>query len=254
MRPLKPARKYVTLLSLLAVCCLATVTKAQEEPRELVVFAGAGMRRPLVEIGNTFEQRHGIRVVYDFEGSGRLGNKILVGQRPDVFIPGSEKWAKILKEGGYIKDYVPIAYHTPVIITPKENSQVSSLIDFADKDHEIVLGDMKTAAIGRVSEAILQKACIDLSRVNVKARGLTVKQLVLWVEGNNAEASIVWQADANQSGKVRTILIPEEYNITARIDACRLTQDRAESSQFMHYLMSSESKDIFTKHGFQVVE
>jgi molybdate transport system substrate-binding protein len=249
--------KRSLFLILAITACLSFVSFsaiARDSSSELLVFAGAGMRRPLVEIGKNFQQRYGIRVVYDFEGSGRLGNKILVGQKPDIFIPGSEKWANILKDKGHIKDYVPIAYHTPVIITPKHNSKVWSLKDFTNTNNEIVLGHIKAAAIGRVSEAIFQKAGIDPSRITVKARGLTVKQLVVWVEGNNADASIVWRADATQSGKVKTIVIPEAYNVISRIPVCRLTRDKAESSQFMDYLISSESKDIFTKHGFQTVE
>ena len=53
---------------------------------------------PLNEIGRVFERQYGVRVLYDYAGSGRLGNKILSGQIPDVFIPGSEKWANILHE------------------------------------------------------------------------------------------------------------------------------------------------------------
>lgn len=61
--------------------------------QEILVFAGAGMRRPLIEVGRRFERTSGVKVIYDFAGSGRLGNKVLVGQWPDIFIPGSAKWA-----------------------------------------------------------------------------------------------------------------------------------------------------------------
>ena len=75
----------------------------------LLVFAGAGMRLPLDVIGKEFEKHYHVQVVYDYEGSGRLGNKILAGQRPDVFISGAERWAKILKEKDYVRSYAPIA-------------------------------------------------------------------------------------------------------------------------------------------------
>ena len=242
---------------LAVVCCLemlACFSFAGDRSGELMVFAGAGMRRPLVEIGERFYQRSAIKIVYDFEGSGRLGNKILVGQKPDVFIPGSEKWAKILQEKGHIQDYTPIAYHTPVIIMPPGNHTVTSLMDFTRQSRRIVLGDIKTAAIGRVSDKIFRKAGLDPSKIEVKARGLTVKQLVAWIEGNNADASIVWQADANQSGKVKTIAIPENWNVIARIPVCPLNGAGPEASKFADYLSGVESKTIFSKHGFRTVE
>jgi len=227
---------------------------AQDPAAELLVFAGAGMRRPLVEIGTLFSRQTHIKIVYDFEGSGRLGNKILVGQKPDVFIPGSEKWAAILKAKDQIQAYTPIAYHTPVIITPPGNNKLASLMDFRNGSNRIVLGDVKTAAIGRVSEQILRKAGLDVSTLNVKARGLTVKQLVAWIEGSNADASIVWQADANQSGKVKTVAIPENCNVIARIPVCRLNGAKPEASVFVDYLTGFESKSVFSKHGFRTVE
>ena len=220
---------------------------------EILVFAGAGMRIPLSEIGQRFEEKSGIKVVYDFAGSGRLGNKILMGQHPDLFIPGSDKWAKILKEKGMIKAYVPMAYHTPVIITPEQNHKVNSLNDFLLPGNKVVLGDPKAAAIGGISSAIFEKAGMDESKLAIRARGMTVKQLILWIEGNNADAAIVWQADAVQSGKVRRIDIPDAYRVTNIIPVCPMSEDKT-ASEYMTYLMGDEGKAIFEKHGFMVMK
>ena len=246
-------KRYGVFLSVLFFLVSSTAC-AQKESKELLVFAGAGMRFPLNEIGKKFEKEYGVKVLYDYEGSGRLGNKILVGQTPDAFIPGSDRWAKILKKKGYITDYVPVAYHTPVIITPKENSKVNSLEDFVNKKNRIVLGDVKASAIGGASAAIFDKAGLNASRMQIKARGVTVKQLVFWVEGNNADASIVWKADALQSGNVRFISIPEQYNAVNIIPVCQMVRDKEEASQYVRYLLSPEAKRIFKKHGFEVVK
>ena len=247
-------KKYVALFLVISVCFVPSTAFAQKESKELLVFAGAGMRLPLNEIGEKFERKYEVKVVYDYEGSGRLGNKILVGQTPDVFIPGSDRWAKILKEKGYIRDYTPIAYHTPVIITPNGNIKINSLTDFINNKNRIVLGDIKACAIGGVSAAIFKKADLEESKMNVKARGVTVKQLVLWIEGNNADASIVWKADAVQSGKVRIIDIPEQYNFISIIPVCQMVKHKKETSQYVRYLLSAEGKKIFRKYGFEVVK
>ncbi|MCK5507931.1 MAG: molybdate ABC transporter substrate-binding protein, partial [Desulfobacterales bacterium] len=217
-------------------------------------FAGSGMRVPLSEIGERFEKLYGIKVIYDFGGSGRLGNKILVGQSPDVFISGSNKWAKILKEKGHVRDYTPIAYHTPVIITPKGNGKVNSLGDFLNSNNRLVLGDDRAAAIGGASAAIFKKAGLEESRMNVRAKGQAVKQLVLWIEGNNADASIVWKADAVQSGRVRIIGIPEQYNVKSIIPVCQMVKHKKETNEYINYLLGVEGKAVFKKHGFEVVE
>ena len=254
MKAISDLKNFRVFLTLLLACLVSSTAFAQKESKELLVFAGAGMRLPLNEIGKNFEKKYRVKVLYDYEGGGRLGNKILVGQNPGVFIPGSDRWAKILKEKGYINDYTPIAFHTPVIVTPKGNSKVNSLSDFLDSDNRIVLGDIKACAIGRVSAAIFKKAGLEESQMNLKARGVTVKQLVLWVEGNNADASIVWRADAIQSGKVRFIDIPEQYNSISIIPVCRMVKHKKQASQYLGYLLSSEGKEIFRKYGFEVVK
>ncbi|MEW5804119.1 MAG: molybdate ABC transporter substrate-binding protein [bacterium] len=258
----------------LAVAVLLSVPDsfAQKQLKEILVFAGAGMQSPLDEIGKKFEERYGVKVIYDYEGSGRLGNKILVGQSPDVFIPGSEKWARILKEKGYINDYTPIAYHTPVIITQKGNGSIGSLHDLADLNNRIVLGDAEAAAIGGPSTEILKKAGLDESKMNIKARGITVKQLVLWVEEKNADASIVWRADAVQSGKVKIIEIPEKYNCINMIPVCQMAKgnDNAAApdksnvtdngtgsqwaSRYISLVLSDEGKGIFARYGFEAAK
>lgn len=253
MKALKHFGKYKVLVLSILICLISSNVFCQSESKEILVFAGAGMRLPLSEIGKSFEKKYGVKVVYDFAGSGRLGNKILVGQTPDIFIPGSDKWAKILKEKGYIRNYTPVAYHTPVIITPSGNGKVKTLKDFINPDNRIVLGDAKACAIGGISTKIFKKAGLDESMMNVKARGVTVKQLVLWVEGNNADASIVWKADAVQSGKVRIVSIPAEYNVTNIIPVCQVAEHKEAATQFVNYVLGSEGKEIFKKHGFKVV-
>ena len=247
-------KKYKMFLVTLLACFVSSTLFAQKVPKEILVFAGAGMRAPLDEIGKRIEKLYGITVIYDYEGTGRLGNKILAGQTPDIFIPGSDKWAKILKTKGYVECYTPVAYHTPVIITPEGNSKVNSLGAFSGSSNRLVLGDIKTCAIGGASAAIFKKAGFEESRMNIKARGLTVKQLVLWVEGNNADASIVWKADAVQSDKVRIIDIPKQYNITSIIPVCKMIKDKKEAAEYINYLLGIKGKSIFKKYGFDVVK
>ncbi len=221
----------------------------------LLIFAGAGMRLPLDVIGKEFGKLHRVQVIYDYEGSGRLGNKIFAGQKPDLFIPGSEIWANILKKKGYIKSCFPIAYHIPVIITPLNDFKVNSLKDFLKKDVRLVLGDPKACAIGKIDKKIFKKAGLKQSEMNVIALGLTVKQLVHWIEGNNADASIVWRADAIQSGKVRIVYIPEKLNVIIKIPVCIMAQapHKKLAEKYVKYLLT-DGKIVFSKYGFKILK
>ncbi|MDY6854207.1 MAG: molybdate ABC transporter substrate-binding protein [Thermodesulfobacteriota bacterium] len=247
-------QRYKVFLVALIVCFVSSLVFADKEPKEILVFAGAGMRAPLNESGEIIEKLYGVRILYDYGGSGRLGNKILAGQTPDVYIPGSGKWAKILKAKGYVEDYSPVAYHDPVIITPQRSGKVNSLDDFSDKGNRLVLGDVKACAIGEASAVIFEKAGMEESAMNIISRGFTVKQLILWIEGNNADAAIVWKADAIQSGRVKIIEIPVKYGIRSIIPVCLMLKRKKEANVYIHYLLSEAGRAIFKKHGFNVME
>ena len=222
---------------------------------EVLVFAGSGMRVPLEEIGKNFTAETGIQVVYDFDGSGRLGSKILMGVKPDIFVPGSDTWALKLKDEGYVKDCVPVAYHTPVIITPKGNHRIKSLRDLSSKNIKLALGDARAAAIGRNNQRLFEKIELDRSALNIVARGIAVKQLVQWVESGSVDASIVWRADAVQSGNVEMIEIPEGVNLIDSIPLCLMANPSNidEASIFWTYLLNDGPK-MFAKHGFQPIQ
>ena len=235
------------------VFLIVMMTSNAHAKDKIIVFAGAGMRKPLVEAGEIFESRFDVEVVYDFEGSGRLSGKIVAGQKPDVFIPGSMKWADQLKEDGYVSGYEKIAKHIPVIITPKGESKVKGLSDFSCKDINLVLGDARACAIGRVEKKIFEKAGLSEEEMNVKARGATVKQLLQWIEFGNGDASIVWLADARESGNVSIIDIPAEFNNISAIPVCSMCDAplQEKAKLYIEYLLT-EGKEIFRKCGFEV--
>ncbi len=221
----------------------------------LLVFAGAGMRTALDEIAVQFEAESGIRVVHDYEGSGRLASKIMAGQKPDVFIPGAEKWANLLKDKGHVKTYFGLAYHIPVILAPANNAKVNSLRDFTKQEVRLVLGDSKACAIGRTGARLLEKAGVDETKLNVIARGVSVKQLVRWVEFGNADATIAWHADGFQNDKVRIVPIPEEVNCADIIPGCEMTNapHPEAAAKYLEYL-AAHGRKVFEKHGFKSME
>ncbi|MCD4755307.1 MAG: substrate-binding domain-containing protein, partial [Deltaproteobacteria bacterium] len=136
----------------------------------------------------------------------------------------------------------------------ERNNKVKSLGDFVDNNNRIVLGNAKATAIGEASAVILKKAGLNESNINIRARGISVKQLVMWIEKHNADASIVWKADAIQSRKVKPIDIPEQYISTYIIPVCQMIRHKEEASQYIHYLLSAEAKGIFWDYDFDVVK
>ncbi|WP_456395352.1 molybdate ABC transporter substrate-binding protein [Desulfurobacterium sp.] len=236
----------------LAVSILFIVfTTLQALASDIIVFAGAGMRGPLDAIGEIFEKLYGVRVVYDYEGSGRLGNKILAGQIPDIFIPGSMRWANVLKKKNLIAYCFPIAYHIPVVVVPKGDSRVNGFYDISNKNVKVVVGDPKACAIGKVTQKIFSKAGLKERNLNIVAYGVTVKQVLHWVENRNADAGIVWRSDAVSSPSVQLFPIPEQFNIKSIIPVCviKYSKEKEVVKSYVKFLKMQGFK-IFEDFGF----
>jgi len=242
--------KLFSTVIIVGVFLMAFDVYSQELP-EILVFAGAGMRQPLDEIGKAFEIKYNTKVLYDYEGSGRLGNKILAGQKPDVYIPGGEQWAKLLKEKGYVTNYQAVALHIPVIITPHENVKVNALHDFLKKEVRVVLGDSRVCAIGKAGSLIFKNAGLDESNMNLLAKGVTVKQILYWVRQNNADAGLVWRADAIQAGGLRIIAIPKNINYIDMIPVCtmRSSEHPEAAAKYIDFILH-KGRIQFKKDGF----
>ncbi len=240
-----------SLIAIIVGVLLMAFDAFPQESPEILVFAGAGMRQPLDKIGKTFAKKYKTNVIYDYEGSGRLGNKILAGQRPDVYIPGAERWAELLKEKGYVKNYQAVALHVPVIITPPDNLKVNSLHDFLKQGVKIVLGDGRACAIGKAGSLIFKNAGLDKTKMNVIAGGATVKQILYWVRQNNADAGLVWRADAIQAGGLRILSISKNINYIDMIPVCTMCSPRhpERASKYIEFVLQ-EGKEQFKKDGF----
>ena len=227
---------------------------ATEEAHSLLVYCGAGMRKPMDELGSLFEEEYGIPINYNYAGSNTLLSQMELTQMGDVYMPGATYYFDIAKEKG-ITDYEQrVAYHVPVIAVPKGNpAGITSLADLAKPGVTVILGDSKAAAIGRLGDKILEKNGIyDTVANNTIARGATVNELVVYTSMKQADASIIWADLVVNSEKMEIVEIPREQNIVKIIPIGTLTfsEKKDVATKFVDFVASPEGKAIFEKHGF----
>ena len=227
---------------------------ATEEPHSLLVYCGAGMRKPMDEIGSLFFEEYGIPINYNYAGSNTLLSQMELTQMGDVYMPGATYYFDIAKEKG-ITDYEQrVAYHVPVIAVPKGNpAGITSLADLAKPGVTVILGDSKAAAIGKLGDKILEENEIyDAVANNTIARGATVNELVVYTSMKQADASIIWEDLVVNSEKMEIVEIPREQNIIKIIPIGTLTfsEKKDAATKFVDFVASPEGKAIFEKHGF----
>lgn len=243
------------LLSIVSFVLLATSSFAAD----LIVFAGAGLIKPMQELKQNFEQTHQIKIKIHYGSSGEIFGQLSAGQAADVFIPGAEKYTQdALKNGWIIEDTIHnIVYHIPTIATPKGNpAHITGLMDLKKSDIRVSIGDPKAPAIGRVAKKIMTKCGIyETVKPNIKVLAPTVNQLLIYVALNQVDAAIIWKdltTWAEAKGKIEVVPIEKQYNIIKTIPTaiCSRAQNRQMATVFNSYIASAEGRQIWVKWGF----
>ena len=246
------------ILLMILVCSVITpgcIDDTQEQtPESLLVYCGAGMRKPMDEIGSLFEEECGVSVNYNYAGSNTLLAQMELTQRGDVYMPGATYYFDCARDKG-LTDYEQlIAYHVPVIAVPGGNpANITSLDDLTKPEVEVILGDPKAAAIGKLGDKILEKNGIyDVVDSNVIARGATVNELIIYISMKQADASIIWEDLVVYSDKMEVVAIPVGQNIIKIVPIGTLTasEQNVTATKFVDFVASPEGKAIFEKHGF----
>ncbi len=248
-----------TLLILVLLCCtlgLRTAAQAAEKTT-LMVYAGAGIRPALDELGKAFESKTGIRIDYNYKGSGCLLPDVLMSREGDVYIPGELYYMKQAVDRKLVKPgFKVVATMTTTLLVPTNNpKQIKTVQDLAKPGVQLGLGDVQAVAAGRAAKEVLTKAGVwDQASKNIVTTGQNVTELSNLVKLGQLDATIVW----NTTGALYTkreltaLTIPAKYAVVVPVPAGVVTfsTHAKEAQRYLDFLASKEGKAIFLKHGF----
>jgi len=126
-------------------------------PATLLVYSGAGLKKPVEEIDAAFQKQTGIKVTYAFGGSAQLNSQILLTKKGDVYLPGDVEELAPLKE--MVKWKKDVVYHLPALAVPKTNpAGVRTLADLGRPGVKVALGDPQANPIGKLADRLLQES------------------------------------------------------------------------------------------------
>ncbi|MBW2030992.1 MAG: molybdate ABC transporter substrate-binding protein [Deltaproteobacteria bacterium] len=242
------------LATLLIIASVLSVSAA-----EIHFYAGAGLRQPVDQLIEDFQEKTGHRVLADYDGGGRLLARIIASGRGDLFMPGAFFYIEKLKDRGMIWSWQPVVHHTPVIAVNKSSTKkVTKFEDLAKPGVRLALGDPKAMAFGRTAFKILERSGLKPRIVaNVVVYGGTVKQLALYVAQGYVDASIVGRSDAFQfRDRVEMIPIPSAYFEAETVAVAVLTTAlaREAATALQDFVSSPKAINVFQKFGFLPLE
>ena len=230
-----------------------TSAAAASQGTSILVYAGAGLKDPLAELGPMFTKETGIEVQYTWGGAGTLVSQMNLTRKGDVFMPGSTVEFATAKSQGLVNDSKYIAYHIPVIVVQKGNPKnITSLADFTQSGLKVGLGDANAMAIGKASAKMFKALNITAAvEKNVVTRTPTVNVLTTAVKTGQVDAAVL-TLDQYDPASMEKIDIPLDLNVVliTPIGATTFSQNTDAANQFVDFVASDEGKAVFVKHGF----
>lgn len=261
---MKKAIALITIVILAGLLCTAGCTSQQAPATgdnttpgatdtSILVYSGAGLKKPMNEIGAAFTEKTGINVEYNFAGSGTLISQMELSRKGDAFIPGGTPDYRIAQDKGLVGEPGYVAYHVPIIAVQKGNPQnITSVDDFARPGLKIALGGANSTAIGRAGDKLFQKhGILDAVEKNVVLRAPTINEVVVAMNMGTADAALL-TLDMINPETMDTIDLPQEDGLTliVPIGSTTFTAQPDAARQFATFVTSDEGKAIFAKHGF----
>jgi molybdate transport system substrate-binding protein len=232
------------------------------------VFAAASLSEAFTELGARLERRTSpLHATFNFAGSQQLAAQIEQGAPADVFASADPQWMAYVQEHGLLAEAPrDFARNHLTIVVPKTNpGHIEQLQDLARPGVKLVLG-AEAVPVGRYSRAALGKLSAapgfgsdyaDRVLRNIVSNEENVKGVVAKVQLGEADAGIVYRSDVTPkvAEKVRTLDIPEAYNVIATYPVAIVAgaANPAAAATFVKVLLSPEGQAVLRMHGFTPV-
>ncbi|MDD1723573.1 MAG: molybdate ABC transporter substrate-binding protein [Methanospirillum sp.] len=226
-----------------------------KNPDALLIYSGAGLKKPMQAMGSAFTNETGIPVVFNFQGSGALLTQMDITHKGDIFVPGGTADYKNAKEKDLVGEPEYLAYHVPMIAVQKGNPKnITTIEDFAKPGLKLGLGDIKATAIGAAGDKLFKKLGIDGDvEKNVVVRAATINELVTALNAGSIEASLLTKDQIDEKTmdaiELRDV---NDYVLIVPISVTTFSRQPEKSQKFVDFAASDAGKAFFKKFGFPV--
>ena len=252
MAALRPA---IALLALAIASC-----GRPDGPMTLTVSVAASLQNAMNELAPLYERSQpGVKLIFNFGGSGALAQQIESGAPADVFLSAAPKPMDVLASKGLILPDTrrDLLHNQLVLIVSRDSPGPDSFQALAgDKVKLIALGDPSSVPAGDYGRQVLETLGIWASVQPKLVLAKDVRQVLSYVETGNVEAGIVYATDARESEKVlvaATAPAGSHAPIVYPVAVTRDSHDAAAARAFVAYLAGRDAGAVFTRHGFTTV-
>lgn len=247
---------FIMGVALLAAGCSRGSQETDEtNPKLLYVAAASDLAPAFEEIGRSFEQSTGIRVVYNFGSTGMLASQIENGAPVDVFAAANIEFIDGLERKGLIiPDTKALYARGRITIWMKADSplRIERLEDLARPEVErVAIANPEHAPYGAAARQALQSVRVwDIVQPKC-VFGENVRQTLQYAQSGNVSVSVVALSLSVQSDG-RWILIPEEMHkpLDQALAVMNRSRRQQQARQLVAFINGEHGRPIMRKYGF----
>lgn len=238
---------------------LAMLSPAQAQPRGPVVLAAASLQEGLSEAADRWAALGHARPVLSFAGSSALARQIAAGAPADLFISADEEWMDYVAARKLLRPGSRAAFlsNRLVLIAPVDSRLRLAIgrgfpIARALGTGRLAMADPAAVPAGKYGRAALTKLGVWPGVAGRIASAENVRAALALVERGEAPLGIVYATDAKASARVRIVgVFPTVSHppIIYPLALLRAARNR-DADAFRRFLLSSQGKAIFVRHGF----
>lgn len=243
------------VLLLLFSACARQQSPAEQQRQEITVAAASDLTPAFEEIGRTFEQATGIKVVYSFGSTGNLARQIENGAPMDVFAAANVEYVDGLEQKGLIiPDTKALYARGRITIWLRADSplKIDKLEDLARADvKRIAIANPEHAPYGVAAREALQSTGIWDGVKEKLVLGENVRMTLQYAETGNVDVALVALSLSMQS-KGRWLLVPEELHkpLNQALAVVKNTKHEQQARQFAAFINGPQGRPIMRKYGF----
>lgn len=256
--------KKMVMVGVAIFLCMALAAQGQTEsagePVEILISAAASLTDCMNELKSAYTAAHPlVTVKANYGSSGALQQQIEQGAPADIFFSAGAKQMQALKDKGLMDDATiqDLLENKLVLIVPKGTTPIASLQDLANSGvKRIAVGDPKSVPAGQYAdEAFRSLGLLDAVKDKL-VYAKDVREVLSWVETGNVQAGLVYETDAKISPNVTITAVAPEGSHKKVIYPVGVLKDSKHpdvAKDFLSFLFSESSKEVFAKYGFTVI-
>lgn len=228
---------------------------------EVNLAAAASLKECMNEIIQQYQQANpGIKIVPNYEASGKLKTQIEHGAPADLFIPADQDKMNLLEKKGLLQPGTRcnLLENKVVLIVPADSKlQLKRFEDLATdklKEKSIAIGDPGVVPAGKYAVEIFRNLNIADAVMPKTVFAQNVRAVLTFVAQGEVEAGVVYETDAKlMANKVRVAASAPAGShgpIVYPAAVIAAGAAKAEGEKFLNYLKTPPAAAVFQKYGF----